>query len=366
VDVLHILEKSDEGVFLGGRRNDTSLGQHVLLAARLEFHLVHEVLDTGLVEDTIGVDEEHEQVVIALDVLGVDLVDELESPLLAMTLTAVGETGDGDTAATVDDIDGLGVRVEGERHTELLDGVQVQLVFLVSVEGEEDVQARRRVFAVDERVARTEENLGNFLVARHDNDDLGSRSLVENGLDPPAATDGVRHELIDTEQPWDRQETGERPKGEPLQKVDHLLGEVLDDLGRQWESHNHNWQKDGTGHVRQECNSRALSLPETEEEEAKEDGQNADTNRLCFLENLDNAVHECSHPQEPLEKGCKHDGTDDGDIDNLGKSVRYTRHHSRQSTYILHWPWVSDIGYAVVRAGNKARQLAPHHIELLR
>ena len=157
VDVFHILEKGDERVLFSCRRNNTSLSQHVLLAARLEFHLVHEVLNASLVEDAVGVDEEHEQVVVSLEILGVNLVDELEGPLLAVTL-----------------IDRLGVCVERKRDAELLDGVQVKLVFLVSVEGEEDVQTGRWVFTVYQRVAGSEKNLGNFLVARHDNDDLGS------------------------------------------------------------------------------------------------------------------------------------------------------------------------------------------------
>jgi hypothetical protein len=70
----------------------------------------------------------------------------------------------------------------------------------------------------------------------------------------------------------------------------------------------------------------ALSLPETKEEETEEDGQNADTDGLGLLENLDNAVHERSNPQEPLEECCKHDGADDGDIDNLVELVRLASH----------------------------------------
>jgi hypothetical protein len=173
VDVLHILEESDEGVLLGSRRNDTGLSQHVLLGAGLQFHLIHEVLNAALVQNTIGVDEEHEQVVVALDVLGVDLVDELEGPLLAMALATVWETGDSDTTATVDDINRLGVGVEGKRNTELLDGVKVQFILLVSVERQENVKAGRRVLAVDERVASTEKNVRDFLVAGHDDDHLG-------------------------------------------------------------------------------------------------------------------------------------------------------------------------------------------------
>jgi hypothetical protein len=322
MDVLHVLKQGNKRVLLRGRRDDTSLRQHVLLAARLEFHLVHEVLDASLVKDTIGVDEKDEQVVVALDVLAVDLVDELEGPLLAMALTTVGETRHSDTTAAVDDIDGLGVRIKGERHTELLNGVQVQLVFLVSVEGEEDVKTGWRVLAVDERVASSEQNLGDFLVTRHDNDDLGSGSLVKNRLDTPGATNGVGDELVDTEQPWNGQKTGERPESEPLQNVNHLLGKVLDDLRREWQSDNHDWQKDGTGRVSRAWENKWIDLPETEEKKSEKDGQNANTHCLCLLEDFNNAVQERGNPQEPLEECREHDSANDSNINNLLQSVR--------------------------------------------
>jgi hypothetical protein len=37
-------------------------------------------------------------------------------------------------------------------------------------------------------------------------------------------------------------------------------------------------------------------LPETEEEDSEENGQETDTDCLGLLEDLDNAVHECSNP----------------------------------------------------------------------
>ena len=49
-----------------GRKILTGHGQHILLAAGLELHLVHEVLDADLVEDTVRVDEQDEQIVITL------------------------------------------------------------------------------------------------------------------------------------------------------------------------------------------------------------------------------------------------------------------------------------------------------------
>ena len=130
VDILHILKQGDERIFLGSGCNDTCLSQHVLLAARLEFHFVHEVLDAGLVENAVRIDEEYKEVVIALEILGIDLVDELEGSLLAMALATMGKAGDGDTAAAIDDINRLGVRVKSKRYTELLNGIQVQFRLL--------------------------------------------------------------------------------------------------------------------------------------------------------------------------------------------------------------------------------------------
>jgi hypothetical protein len=62
-------------------------------------------------------------------------------------------------------------------------------------------------------------------------------------------------------------------------------------------------------------------LPKAEEEKTEENRQNADTDRLGLLEDLDNAVQEGSNPQEPLEEGCKHDSADNGNINNLRRSV---------------------------------------------
>jgi hypothetical protein len=61
----------------------------------------------------------------------------------------------------------------------------------------------------------------------------------------------------------------------------------------------------------------ALNLPEQEKEDAEEDGKDAHADRLGLLENLDDAVHECSNPQEPFEQRGKHEWADDGDIDDL-------------------------------------------------
>jgi hypothetical protein len=134
VNVFHVLKESDERVLLGCRRDNTSHCQHVLLASGLELHLIHEILDADLVENTIGIDEQNEQVVVALQVLAVYLVDELEGPLLTVSLATVGETRDGNTAASVGYVDGLGIRIEGQGHAEFLNGIQIELVLLVTVE----------------------------------------------------------------------------------------------------------------------------------------------------------------------------------------------------------------------------------------
>lgn len=148
MNVLHILEKGDERVLLGSRSDHTSHGQHILLASRLQFHLVHEILDADFVENAVRVNEQHEQVIVALEIFRVDLVDEFECPLLAVSFSTVGEPRNGDTAATIGHIDGLGVRIKSERNTKFLNGVEIELVLLVAVERKEDVQTRRRVVAV--------------------------------------------------------------------------------------------------------------------------------------------------------------------------------------------------------------------------
>jgi hypothetical protein len=59
------------------------------------------------------------------------------------------------------------------------------------------------------------------------------------------------------------------------------------------------------------------SLPKTEEEDSEEDGQQADTDLLGLLEDLDQAVCESSDPEEPFEQSSKHDTSDNGNVDNL-------------------------------------------------
>lgn len=60
-----------------------------------------------------------------------------------------------------------------------------------------------------------------------------------------------------------------------------------------------------------------MYLPETEEEDTEENGQDAHTDCLCLLEDLDNAVQKRSNPEEPFEEGCEHERADNGDIDDL-------------------------------------------------
>lgn len=62
---------------------------------------------------------------------------------------------------------------------------------------------------------------------------------------------------------------------------------------------------------------KCRDLPECEEEKTEEDGQNSDTDGLCLLENLDDAVQEGSNPEEPFKQSGQHDSTDNGDIDDL-------------------------------------------------
>ena len=71
--------------------------------------------------------------------------------------------------------------------------------------------------------------------------------------------------------------------------------------------------------------ANGMDLPETEEEDTEEDGQNAHTDCLGLLEDLDNAVHERGHPKEPLEQRHQHERSNDGNVGNLVRSVCVSR-----------------------------------------
>lgn len=107
-------------------------------------------------------------------------------------------------------------------------------------------------------------------------------------------------------------------------------------------------------------------LPESEEEDTEEDGQNADTDRLGLLEDLDNAVQESGNPEEPLEQGSQHETTDDGNVGNLLQSVSVATFGSR-CTHILSWPRVVNVWGRVVdlagkdRTGGEAHHVLPNH-----
>lgn len=105
VNVLHVLQQRDQLVLDGRAGDDARLRQHGAVAARFELHFVHEVLDAVGVEDAVAVDEEHEQVVVAAEIVLVDLVDQFEGFLLAASLAAVREAGDGDSTAAEGNVD---------------------------------------------------------------------------------------------------------------------------------------------------------------------------------------------------------------------------------------------------------------------
>lgn len=83
---------------------------------RRTYHFVHEVLNADFVQDTIGINEENEKVVVSLQVFGVDLVDEFEGGLLTVTLSAMREARDRDSRLAIGDIDALGIRVQRQWH----------------------------------------------------------------------------------------------------------------------------------------------------------------------------------------------------------------------------------------------------------
>jgi hypothetical protein len=63
-----------------------------MLATRLKFHVIHEVLQADPIKDTVGIYEEHEKVVMPCQIFGIDLVNQLEGVLLTTSLPAMFET----------------------------------------------------------------------------------------------------------------------------------------------------------------------------------------------------------------------------------------------------------------------------------
>ena len=58
-------------------------------------------------------------------------------------------------------------------------------------------------------------------------------------------------------------------------------------------------------------------VPEAEEHDTEEHGEQSHAHGLGLLENLDDAVQERGDPEKPLKKSSKHDTANDGYVDDL-------------------------------------------------
>lgn len=125
--------------------------QHVLLVLRTELHVVHEVLNTDIVEDAIGVDEEYKHIVSEYDVLRVHLIDQGECHLLAVSFSPMREATDGDLGSSIDDVDADRWLLE-LGNSERFECSQVKLIDLITIETEKDVDGSRRVIAINHGV----------------------------------------------------------------------------------------------------------------------------------------------------------------------------------------------------------------------
>lgn len=135
-------------------------------------HFIHEILNTHFVQYAVGIDEENEQVVVPLQVLGVNLVNELEGGLLAMSLSTMRKPRNCDARSPIGNINTFGIAFQGQRYSEFLDCLQVQLILLISIERKKDVKARRRIITVDNRVNCCHQDVRVFLVNWHHDDGL--------------------------------------------------------------------------------------------------------------------------------------------------------------------------------------------------
>lgn len=125
MDVFHVLQHCDQLVLLGRARDNAGLRQHVVLAARLQLHLIHEVLDAVLVQDAIAVYEEHEQIVVSAKVPLIDFVDQPECLLLTTPFSAMGEATARDTTLPVGYVNAFRVALKRQWYAEPLQRVEV-------------------------------------------------------------------------------------------------------------------------------------------------------------------------------------------------------------------------------------------------
>ena len=114
MDIFHVLEDRNKRVLLRGRGYDPGHGQHIVFAARFEFHIVHEILQAHSVQNAVGIDEENEEIIVLLQVFRINLVDKPEGQFLTMPLSSMFESRDGNSSALVGNIDTL--RVYFEEH----------------------------------------------------------------------------------------------------------------------------------------------------------------------------------------------------------------------------------------------------------
>jgi hypothetical protein len=110
-----------------------------------------------------------------------------------------------------------------------------------------------------------------------------------------------------------------------------------------------------------------ICLPETEEEDTEENAQNADADGLSLLEDLDNAVHEGSDPEKPLQECHQHERANDGNVNNLLPLVLVLTVSDDEFTHMFGLPWISDVRDAAVvgGAGENAHEFGRRHGGLL-
>lgn len=178
----------------------TCHSKHVSLVLWTKLHVVHKVLETDFIQDTVGVDEQDKHVIVAQDVLGVHFVDQLEGLLLAVSLAAVREPSDCDLRASISDIETYGMLLE-VWHTKSFQGVDVEFVDLVAIEAEEEMDTSWRIVAVDDRIDGGDQDLWILVVDRKDHNHLGSRLFGEDLLHPFLAAQLGGYVLPDAKDP---------------------------------------------------------------------------------------------------------------------------------------------------------------------
>ena len=81
------------------------------MAQPVTYHFIHEILDAHLVQNTVGINEQDEQIVVAFQIFSIYFINQSEGRLLTFSLSSMGESRYRYPCLLIGHIDTLGVTI---------------------------------------------------------------------------------------------------------------------------------------------------------------------------------------------------------------------------------------------------------------